>query len=58
MPVNYEVGNPGGPMDSGSSTSAVCTSLKPDFTKLKGEICLDNLSIRELHETFKATAEG
>ncbi|XP_034695522.1 uncharacterized protein LOC117921679 isoform X5 [Vitis riparia] len=46
---------PGGPMDSGSSASAVCTSLKPDFTKLKGEICLDNLSIRELHETFKAT---
>ena len=42
-------------MDSGSSASAVCTSLKPDFTKLKGEICLDNLSIRELHETFKAT---
>ena len=49
---------PGGPMDSGSSASAVCTSLKPDFTKPKGEICLDNLSIRELHETFKATAEG
>ncbi|KAJ9691965.1 hypothetical protein PVL29_011190 [Vitis rotundifolia] len=46
---------PGGPMESGSSASAVCTSLKPDFTKLKGEICLDNLSIRELHETFKAT---
>ena len=46
---------PGGPMESGSSALTVCTSLKPDFTKLKGEICLDNLSIRELHETFKAT---
>uniref|UniRef100_A0A5B6ZKH8 Uncharacterized protein n=1 Tax=Davidia involucrata TaxID=16924 RepID=A0A5B6ZKH8_DAVIN len=45
----------GGPIESGSSTSAVCTSSKPDFPKLKGEICLDNLSVKELHETFKAT---
>ncbi|KAK9281808.1 hypothetical protein L1049_004714 [Liquidambar formosana] len=44
-----------GPVESVSSASAVCTSSKPDFSKLKGEICLDNLSIRELHETFKAT---
>ncbi|XP_011040065.1 PREDICTED: uncharacterized protein LOC105136426 isoform X4 [Populus euphratica] len=39
---------------AGGSTLSVVTS-KPDFSKLKGEICLDNLSIKELHETFKAT---
>ncbi|KAF8388753.1 hypothetical protein HHK36_025433 [Tetracentron sinense] len=44
-----------GPTDSGSSASAVCISSKLDFSNLNGEICLDNLSIRELHETFKAT---
>ncbi|KAF5949270.1 hypothetical protein HYC85_011263, partial [Camellia sinensis] len=44
-----------GPIKSGSSISAICTSSKPDFSKLNGEICLDNLSVRELHETFKAT---
>nr|POE68102.1 telomere repeat-binding protein 6 [Quercus suber] len=40
-----------------SSTSAIPTSSssKPDFSKLNGEICLDKLSIRELHEVFKAT---
>ncbi|KAI3524934.1 hypothetical protein L1887_03603 [Cichorium endivia] len=37
------------------STSTMCVSWKPDFSKLKGEICLDNLSVRELHATFKAT---
>ncbi|KAJ6415848.1 hypothetical protein OIU84_004606 [Salix udensis] len=41
------------PVAGGSTPSAVTT--KPDFSKLKGEICLDNLSIKELHETFKAT---
>ncbi|KAJ6327447.1 hypothetical protein OIU78_014340 [Salix suchowensis] len=41
------------PVAAGSTSSAVTT--KPDFSKLKGEICLDNLSIKELHETFKAT---
>ncbi|GMI93670.1 TRF-like 6 [Hibiscus trionum] len=44
-----------GPIHGGSSTSAGCISSKPDFSKLKGEICLDNLSIKELHEVFKAT---
>jgi hypothetical protein len=39
---------------AGGSTLSVVTT-KPDFSKLKGEICLDNLSIKELHETFKAT---
>ncbi|KAF8393556.1 hypothetical protein HHK36_021800 [Tetracentron sinense] len=43
------------PINNGSSTSAICTSSKPNFSLLKGEICLDNLSIRELQETFKAT---
>ncbi|XP_057977707.1 uncharacterized protein LOC131164490 isoform X2 [Malania oleifera] len=44
-----------GPMKTGLLASAVSTTLKPDFSKLKGEINLDNLSIRELHATFKAT---
>ncbi|XWS18827.1 hypothetical protein CRYUN_Cryun32bG0078500 [Craigia yunnanensis] len=44
-----------GPIEGGSSTSGACISSKPDFSKLKGEICLDNLSIKELHEVFKAT---
>lgn len=59
---NNEPGNTGEcskpadePIESGSTASAVCTSSVPDFSKLKGEICLDNLSIRELHELFKAT---
>ncbi|KAF4368942.1 hypothetical protein F8388_021554 [Cannabis sativa] len=41
--------------DSAPSTSDVCNNQKPDFYKLNGEICLDNLSIKELHEFFKAT---
>ncbi|KAK6914702.1 SANT/Myb domain [Dillenia turbinata] len=40
---------------SGKLNAAVLGRLKPDFSKLRGEICLDNLSIGELHETFKAT---
>ncbi|KAG2722639.1 hypothetical protein I3760_02G136000 [Carya illinoinensis] len=46
---------PDGMMESGSSASAAGTGLKPDFSKLNGELCLDKLSIRELHEVFKAT---
>lgn len=44
-------------IESGSSASALCTgsTLIPDFSKLQGEISLDKLSIRELHEVFKAT---
>eukprot|EP00268_Persea_americana_P045444 TRINITY_DN4632_c0_g1_i5.p1 TRINITY_DN4632_c0_g1~~TRINITY_DN4632_c0_g1_i5.p1 ORF type:complete len:682 (+),score=166.88 TRINITY_DN4632_c0_g1_i5:202-2247(+) len=38
-----------------SSASDTPTTRKPDFSTIKGEICLDNLSIRELHETFRAT---
>ncbi|MCL7031168.1 hypothetical protein MKW94_004396 [Papaver nudicaule] len=42
---------------SGSSSlaSATCSSSMPDFSKIKGEVCLDNLSVKELHETFRAT---
>ncbi|XP_009782035.1 uncharacterized protein [Nicotiana sylvestris] len=36
------------------STSA-SSSWKPDFSKLEGKICLDNLTVKELQETFKAT---
>ncbi|XP_042499376.1 uncharacterized protein LOC122077491 isoform X2 [Macadamia integrifolia] len=44
-----------GPINSGSSACAISTGLKTDFTRLKGEICLDNRTTRELHEIFKAT---
>ncbi|XP_047341454.1 uncharacterized protein LOC124945120 [Impatiens glandulifera] len=36
------------------STSASCRSSRPDLTMLQGEICLNNLSVKELRETFKA----
>ncbi|KAK7255690.1 hypothetical protein RIF29_29108 [Crotalaria pallida] len=44
-----------GVMESGSSASAVYSKLKRDFSMFEGEICLDKLSIRELHELFKVT---
>ncbi|CAA2979183.1 telomere repeat-binding factor like- [Olea europaea subsp. europaea] len=44
-----------GMVENGTSTSAVVTSSKPDFSTLKGEIHLDNLTVKELQETFKAT---
>lgn len=47
--------SPDEPVGSISSASAVCTSSKPLFSSSNGEICLDNLSIKELHDTFKAT---
>ncbi|XP_062008737.1 uncharacterized protein LOC133725475 isoform X1 [Rosa rugosa] len=47
--------HPDGPIESVSSASAVCTSSKRDFYASNREICLDNLSIRELHELFRAT---
>ncbi|KAK4784495.1 hypothetical protein SAY86_018863 [Trapa natans] len=47
--------SPSPKMGNALSPTTVCGNSKPDFSKLKGEICLDNLSIRELHETFKAT---
>lgn len=45
----------GGSILKGSSTFSVGISLKPDFSMLKGEICLDNLTVKDLQETFKAT---
>ncbi|KAL3511635.1 hypothetical protein ACH5RR_024352 [Cinchona calisaya] len=45
----------GGSIEHGSSNSDVATSWKPDFSKLKGEICLDDLTVKELQETFRAT---
>ncbi|KAJ4953140.1 hypothetical protein NE237_029972 [Protea cynaroides] len=42
-----------GSMDNGSS--AISNGLKHEFSGLKGDICLDNLTTKELHETFKAT---
>ncbi|XP_076930151.1 uncharacterized protein LOC143594818 [Bidens hawaiensis] len=50
-----QANSPVGSAESEPSTSTVCASWKPDFSKLEGEICLDNLSVRELHATFKAT---
>ncbi|KAL2336460.1 hypothetical protein Fmac_010906 [Flemingia macrophylla] len=44
-----------GVIESGSSASAVYSNLKPDLSMSDGEICLDKLSIRELHELFKVT---
>ncbi|URE04514.1 Myb-like DNA-binding domain [Musa troglodytarum] len=40
---------------SRSSISESCSSLLPDFSILRGEICLDDFSIRELQEAFRAT---
>ncbi|KAH1192821.1 hypothetical protein GmHk_19G053967 [Glycine max] len=44
-----------GVIESGSSASAVYSNLKLDLSMSDGEICLDKLSIRELHELFKVT---
>ncbi|XP_059288593.1 uncharacterized protein LOC132041936 [Lycium ferocissimum] len=43
------------PSEDTPSTSAAGSSWKPDFSKLEGKICLDNLTVKELQETFKAT---
>lgn len=55
-------GSPDGsskPLDASNkaktSTSPVGTDLKPDFSLLNGEIHLDNLSVKDLQETFQAT---
>ncbi|XP_068479763.1 uncharacterized protein [Phaseolus vulgaris] len=64
--LNYTHSNQSGSMDqcsrpsegvieSGSSASAIHSNLKPDLSMSDGEICLDKLSIRELHELFKVT---
>lgn len=45
----------GGLNEIKSSNSVNGTGLKPDFSLLNGEIHLDNLSVKDLQETFKAT---
>ncbi|XP_076885754.1 uncharacterized protein LOC143535359 [Bidens hawaiensis] len=50
-----EPDNVPGSAESEPSSSTVSDSWKPDFSKLKGEISLDNLSVKELQTTFKAT---
>ncbi|PIA27711.1 hypothetical protein AQUCO_07600106v1 [Aquilegia coerulea] len=40
---------------SSASVPASCSSSMPDFSRIKGEICLDNQTVRELQETFRAT---
>ncbi|PNY12722.1 MYB family transcription factor [Trifolium pratense] len=44
-----------GVIESGSSASAVNSALTHDFSMTDGEICLDKLSVKELHELFKVT---
>lgn len=39
---------------TGPSVSGVTSSV-PDFSILRGEVCLDNLTMRELQEAFRAT---
>ncbi|XP_062220460.1 uncharacterized protein LOC133919912 isoform X2 [Phragmites australis] len=39
---------------TGPSVSGVTSSV-PDFSILRGEVCLDDLTIRELQEAFRAT---
>ncbi|KAL4589290.1 hypothetical protein LXL04_002196 [Taraxacum kok-saghyz] len=55
--VHHQIDQSGDRKPSEPSTSStMCdSSSKPDFSKLMGKICLDNLSVRELHATFKAT---
>ncbi|XP_020081332.1 uncharacterized protein LOC109704962 isoform X3 [Ananas comosus] len=38
-----------------SSVSKTCISSMPDFSLIKGEVCLDKFTIRELQEAFRAT---
>uniref|UniRef100_A0A1J3FNX0 Telomere repeat-binding protein 6 n=1 Tax=Noccaea caerulescens TaxID=107243 RepID=A0A1J3FNX0_NOCCA len=41
--------------DSPKETKSPAASQKPDFSLVRGEICLDNLPIKALQETFRAT---
>ncbi|XP_015689292.1 uncharacterized protein LOC102707465 isoform X2 [Oryza brachyantha] len=45
------------PVNNTSACQSVSgfTSSVPDFSILRGEVCLDNLTIRELQEAFRAT---
>lgn len=50
-----EIGNNVANEMAEGSLSENYSSLKPDFSILEGEICLDNFSVRELQEAFRAT---
>ncbi|KAL1203764.1 Telomere repeat-binding protein 3 [Cardamine amara subsp. amara] len=41
--------------DSPEETALSPAAQKPDFSRVRGEICLDNLPIKALQETFRAT---
>lgn len=41
--------------DSPKETALSPAASKPDFSKVRGDICLDNLPIKALQETFRAT---
>lgn len=45
----------GGLHENKSSNSGIASGLEPDFSLLNGEVHLDNLSVKDLQETFKAT---
>nr|AAM61098.1 unknown [Arabidopsis thaliana] len=40
---------------SPKETALSAAAQKPDFSRVRGEICLDNLPIKALQETFRAT---
>ncbi|CAL9240443.1 unnamed protein product [Arabidopsis halleri] len=40
---------------SPKETTLSAAAKKPDFSRVRGEICLDNLPIKALQETFRAT---
>ncbi|XP_071741965.1 uncharacterized protein [Rutidosis leptorrhynchoides] len=46
---------PKGAAESEPSTSTTGAGSNPDFCKPNGDICLDNLTVRELQATFKTT---
>lgn len=49
-----EIGNNVADEMAEGSFSENYSSLKPDFSLLEGEICLDDFSVRELQEAFRA----
>ncbi|CAM8887904.1 unnamed protein product [Rhodiola kirilowii] len=58
-PVSSLNGIDGVPSDSSNCADDELTTddiaAQPDFSMLKGRICLDSLSVRELQQTFRAT---
>lgn len=43
-----------GACENGSSAPAFGNSRMPDFSRVKGKICLDSLTVKDLQETFRA----